>query len=382
MKKLLICYASVGSGHQSAAEAIAEAVGELYPEMHVQLSDTLDETILMGPLVSDMLSFLSTTVFSKSYDKAWHTGSLAKLFENAYQLNLLQSNIHKLYEAYQPNVVVCTQAFPASILAALQKRNDYVGKAIPIVAVATDFQVHPYWPVDGIQAFVVAGENSKEALVERGLSEAKIFAYGVPIRPEFSKHATTSGAVGPKVAGQESAAQKTVLFLAGSRKVAPYVASWPMMLQVLRLMARDKKSNFRIKVVLGNNKIIRELLDLTEQGARNIELFGFVDDMPKFISNADIVVTKPGGMIVAETLAIGRPIVMLTKGMGQEAANAEFLHSTEAGFFSDDPQEIVDFIQRVFGDDDYLRRLKSKARRLGRPDAALDTANLINSLAG
>ena len=82
----------------------------------------------------------------------------------------------------QPSVVVCTHAFPAGVMAAYKRLYD---SAIPVMAVVTDFAVHPFWIYKNIDAYAVATPEVRSALIARGIEAARIGIDGIPVDRRF-----------------------------------------------------------------------------------------------------------------------------------------------------------------------------------------------------
>src|SRR5690606_18909828 len=60
-------------------------------------------------------------------------------------------------------------------------------------------------------------------------------------------------------------------------------------------------------------------------GPARFKVLGFVDDVPNHMAAADLVVTKPGGMTISESLAAGLPLLLINPYPLQEEANANAL---------------------------------------------------------
>ena len=93
---------------------------------------------------------------------------------------------------------------------------------------------------------------------------------------------------------------------------------------------------------------------------------------------SDVILSKPGGLVVSESLAAGLPMVLFSPIPGQEEANADFLvrnHAavcveTKTGFFESAVRDLL-------SDRSKLVAMANSAQRLGKPHAAatiIDTA--------
>jgi 1,2-diacylglycerol 3-beta-galactosyltransferase len=108
-----------------------------------------------------------------------------------------------------------------------------------------------------------------------------------------------------------------------------------------------------------------------------VHIYGFATNMPAMMRAADCVVSKAGGLIVAESLACGLPLLLIDALPGQETGNAEHVDAHGAGELAKDPLAVLETMCHWLADDGRLLAEKAcSARRIGRPRAAYDVANL------
>jgi UDP-N-acetylglucosamine:LPS N-acetylglucosamine transferase len=107
-----------------------------------------------------------------------------------------------------------------------------------------------------------------------------------------------------------------------------------------------------------------------------------VEDLSDFLLAADCVLSRAGGLIVSESLANGLPMFIMHVIPGEEMGNAQLVVGGEAGEIVLEPLELLEGMAHWFADDRRLYRERAaNARRLGRPRAAYDAADLIWKLA-
>lgn len=94
---------------------------------------------------------------------------------------------------------------------------------------------------------------------------------------------------------------------------------------------------------------------------------------------ADVVVTKPGGLTLAEALACGRPLLAPFSLGGQEGFNVRFLESHGLGGLVQEGQ-LVDCLQLLFADPRKLACLQDRAWNLGRRDSGERVADLVHEV--
>ncbi len=179
-KRFLILYLSIGSGHLSAANAIRKSIRQSCEDSKVFCEDLFAPAI-RDSAIPEFLSLSSTMFFPKVYDAAWQSGSMKPGYEILQSTPLLKNRIMELLVHRKPDMIICTHSLPCSISAGLRMEGANIP---PIVAVATDFMVHPYWPIQGVDGFVVGSPEARERLIGRGVRPQRIKEFGIPIDPQ------------------------------------------------------------------------------------------------------------------------------------------------------------------------------------------------------
>jgi processive 1,2-diacylglycerol beta-glucosyltransferase len=65
------------------------------------------------------------------------------------------------------------------------------------------------------------------------------------------------------------------------------------------------------------------------------------------MANSDFIFTKPGGLTVAEALALKKPLVLLSAGAGQERENTEFVVNSGSGILLDKKASLLRFVENL-----------------------------------
>lgn len=365
LNRVLILYLSIGSGHQSAANALKDGFQRNDPDCAVSCEDLFTPEI-QNSIIPEFLSLNSTIFFSRLYDEAWQTGSMLQGYEIIKSSSLLRNRILDLIIKKNPQVVICTHTLPCSVSTKLLQEGFDIP---PVFAVATDFLVHPYWPVEGLEGFVVSTSEAKSILIQRGMPTEKIRTFGIPVNPAVESMSHKTDEI-PNLS-QLSTIQKPfqVLILAGGKRLAPYVAIWPRTLNLLTESIKLPSGSIQWNVVYGKPSIFSKLLMDSTAGREDIQLLEYVPDFITFLKDQYLVIAKPGGLILAECAAIGKPVILVHRGSGQESANSNVFISAGAGFYLRDEKAVIDKVQHfVENPTDYQKAVKA-ASELGNPDA-------------
>jgi processive 1,2-diacylglycerol beta-glucosyltransferase len=236
--------------------------------------------------------------------------------------------------------------------------------------------VHTWWPTTNVDRYCVATGHAREALVERGVPADDVHVTGIPVRPQFSERTERSEA---RRSLELPADAFVVLVVAGASIKAPYARIAGMLGEIVDGTAAVP-GVVPIVVTGSDEKLARSMMaHVEERGLEHVRVLGFVKDMAQLMSAADMVLTKPGGLICAESLAMGLPLVLVGPSYGQERANAEIL--TEVGAaVALDPDRIREQIAGLAGDGPDLEVMRERSEAFGRPTATTTVAELVAGL--
>jgi len=92
-----------------------------------------------------------------------------------------------------------------------------------------------------------------------------------------------------------------------------------------RLIENIKGLDAKIFVVCGKNQKLERELKEQFAAAKNVRIFGYVENLPELYAVTDLVVTKPGGLTVSECLQYGLTMLIHAWLPGQEHLNFEYL---------------------------------------------------------
>jgi len=125
-----------------------------------------------------------------------------------------------------------------------------------------------------------------------------------------------------------------------------------------------------VVAVAGHNEVLRKKLSTV--ASSRLAALGFTDDMPQLMQAADVVITKAGGVSLAECLACGANILVYHPLPGQEQANAAFLQKEYGVAAVEDIRQLHTFLEKEMRIP-LSERLQRQARRrksFGHPEAA------------
>lgn len=122
---------------------------------------------------------------------------------------------------------------------------------------------------------------------------------------------------------------------------------------------------------------------------RKIEVFKFIDNMPRFFADADLLLCRSGASTVAEIAAAGKPAIFVPfprAADDHQKRNAEALDRAGAAVMLEESnlssQSLIDAVTKLLNDPKRLQSMSDAARSLSHPNAARDIAAMAAKLAG
>lgn len=358
-KRVLILSASVGSGHNAAAETLEEAF-----RRHAGV-DVLSQDVL--ELTNDAYTRLSADAYLMLAKRMpWLLGLVYDAndapFTNEQPLRKLwdmlntQPVVHFVKD-YRPDICVCTHFTPAGIISQLMV-TDQLNTALSVVT--TDYDFQGLWLSQAFNRYFVARDESKARLIDLGVQADRITVSGIPVRPQLGEPLDREALLEKYELRPDL---PVILVSAGT------VGGGPAHDIVAQLM--KMRHEMQCVVVCGTNqRLLHDVEALTLPQASKFRVLGFSKDMINLTRLATLFVGKPGGLTASECMAAGTPMIIVTPIPGQEERNADYLLEEGAAVRCNDIETIDYKIDQLLSNPERLDRLRANARRLGRPDAA------------
>lgn len=120
-----------------------------------------------------------------------------------------------------------------------------------------------------------------------------------------------------------------------------------------------------------------------------VEAHRFIDNMPSYFAQVDLIVCRSGASTVAEIMAAGKPAVFVPfprAADDHQKRNAEVLDKAGAAVMLEEsklnPVSLVETVSSLFADKTRLTQMGEAASKLAHPNAARDIAAMAARLAG
>jgi UDP-N-acetylglucosamine:LPS N-acetylglucosamine transferase len=308
-RRALVLSGSIGSGHDSVAEACAATLRSRDVDTEI-----LDAIALLGAGGSRVGEAVFRTIIKVPplYD-ALHFSQLragTALAARADQASAsrLVPRLRAMTADSGAGLLVSAFATGAGALGRL--RAGAPESTPPVVVVCTDATAHRMWVHPGVDRYVVCSTMAA-GTVRQYLPDADVVIVPPPVRPAFFDAPTRHEARAELSIGDT---ETCVLLVAGGWGLAPLVGGADAL----------AAAGHRVVAVAGNNRRLEaklRALDRHGGGRRRgtVTVFGWTDRMPELMAASDVVVTTPG-QTCHEARVVGRPLVVLdvVPGHGRE----------------------------------------------------------------
>ena len=373
LKRVLLLSASAGAGHVRAAQALETAFNELGTLSEVRHVDVLNYTNkvfrhLYSKAYIDLVNKMPE-VPGWMYDKLdtpW------KHQRRRLALDKLNTRpLVKLLREYQPDLIVCTHFLPAEIVAWLRAKERLKSRQAIIV---TDFDVHAMWLVHHYEHYFVAIDEARAYLEALNIPPEKITVSGIPIDPVFARK--KDKAEMRRKHGLESD-RTTILLSAGGFGVGSVEALISALMplqhraQVVAICGRNGELKSRLERVAARSKTQANVL---------VKPVGYTQEMDEYMTAADIVLGKPGGLTTSEGLAKGLVFAIVNPIPGQEERNSDHLLEAGVGIRCNNMPTIAYKLDRLLSDRVRFGKMQIASRRMARPNAAREIVGSLMEL--
>lgn len=324
-QKIVIFTAQFGAGHMMVSKAIKNRIGKLDESIEVEIVDFFN---LFAPKadkwmykIYELLTKDSPTIYNFFYDKKKNQKKNLQ-DEIAAELSLMK--LEQYLQKEKPALVIAT--FPLCAHA-VSKHKIKTGDQVPLITCITDVVDSWEWLSPKTDTYFVPTVDVKNKLVEKGISPTSIQVTGIPVREDFATVKNlNSGTFNNKV-----------LIMGGGRGLLDF--------EITFLDWIDKHPKMTATIVTGTNKKLYDLL-IAKQ-FKSIKVLGYVTDVASLMLEHDVLISKPGGVTLFESIYTNIPILIKEPSIGQEIENARFIESKGIGIVNRDTKDFEDSLVRL-----------------------------------
>ncbi|MCX6062643.1 MAG: glycosyltransferase [Caldiserica bacterium] len=368
--KVLLAYSSFGAGHEQAARAL----GEVFEQRGwaTRYVDFLDEVPAAMRFVMRDAYLELIKILPEAYELAFqHTVTLD--LKEADQTSRVLANVgyrrlRELALMEAPDAIVSTNIWPTL---ALSKVKQHRLQGTPLINCFTDYVLQTLYMARGVNWHVAASEQiAATFLASHRRVHQPIYPFGIPIHPLFAVHRSQREA-------------RSVLGIAQDAHLAVVMGGGLGLGHILEtcdtLTSRPFGEPVTVAALCGDNTDVQNQigsLAIARSASHTIIPVGWTDEIAAYMQAADLLITKAGGVTIAEAAAVGVPLVIYQPLPGQETVNSRFLTQHEAAYAAEDTNQLLrasdELMFTARGTD-----VAGNLRRLGKPNASRDIVTRI-----
>lgn len=360
MKSILILTACFGEGHNAAARNLREALAAASPETNVVVSDVFLEAYGWVNRLSAKGYIALINHLPGVWQKAFEILDNTLIVEQHIGLYRAAANLLEKYlDDLRPEIVVSVYPGCNHLLDYVMRRR--VRRAFRTVTIITDsLTINSVWHRAHSDIFLVANEATAEVLRAAGVPGKKIAAPGFPVPRIFASFGDFRPS--PPADGQ----WKVLYVINSGRHHAP---------GIVRKLLEVK--NIALSVTVGRDEELRGQIEAVA-GGQPLTIHGWTPELPRFMAESHLLISKAGGATVQETLAARTPMIITQIVPGQEEGNARLVLENGAGALATNAEAIAETVENAFQDDARQWHAWHEATGpLSRPSASDDIARYL-----
>jgi processive 1,2-diacylglycerol beta-glucosyltransferase len=369
-RKILVCSAGFGEGHNTAAKNLCAALDELGAgRFEAQFTDIFGSR---HPAIYEVFRKGYVTLMNRA-PQAW--AALYGLLDAAPSVDApigallvtLRNAFAALLEQTRPAAVVSTYPFYGYLLNDIARRGGPSG-FLRVMVVTDSISINSIWHRCESDFLLVPNTETAAVIRRAGVPEEKLRVLGFPVGLRFAELDKLPSR--PDPAGPEG--RRVLYMINAGKRAAPEV--------VRRLLALE---NIALTVTVGRDARMRKtmegLIAAASERARNAtRLIGWTREVPELLVSHHLIISKAGGATTQEAIAARCPMIISQIAPGQEEGNAQLLIENGAGCLALSPERIAATVEEAFAEDAKLcRQWTDHIGKLSRPDAARDNARFI-----
>ena len=323
--KLLITYASYGSGHKSVAEYVEDYFKEHSDNFEVKIIDVMDYASVIAKIDQKIFN-LNFKYQTSIYSSIGYEISDNKIVTAPYKeiaKTFLTKKLTKEILSFNPDIMISTHFLGSILMGMINKKYN---KNTKIITILTDYASHSMWLKNhkSETAMIVSNNIVKEELIKYGVPNNKIYPFGIPLSSKFKKVDQNKYRIKFKYNIKNN--NLVLLFFGGGSIGSSF--SYNYFKQLLK-----QQLPINLIFVSGKNVKLQNKCNkyIKENNIQNVTILGFTKDISNLLNIADVVITKPGGLSVTESLEMKTPMILIPGNGGQENHNARFITKNKFG---------------------------------------------------
>jgi processive 1,2-diacylglycerol beta-glucosyltransferase len=350
----LIFSASIGNGHNQAAKAlqvefqnkgyqpkIIDTFYSLSPALHKFMLTSYVNLLKVGPRIWQKIYFQA-----EKYPLFLFLDQFATFFVES---------LHATVKSNRCSFLVSTHPFVTAFLVRLKSKKQL---NLPLYTVITDFVLHPAYLRPEIDGYFTSDPNFTDFAKLNNVSDDRFFPTGIPI-PNLESIDQPKWKVRNDL-GLDP--QRKVLIIAGG---GIGLTNYAQVIRALECLPEP----IQLLCMIGHNYQVKEKISRIKS-KHELKVIEFTNKFLLYLKASDAILSKAGGLTMAESLVCETPIIIHQPVPGHEEHNAKFLIDAGAALRVKGSKEIPTTIKRVLYEEACFGPMIENARKLKKPNAA------------
>jgi processive 1,2-diacylglycerol beta-glucosyltransferase len=269
-------------------------------------------------------------------------------------------------KSFNPDLIVAAEV-AACEMAAIARRLELT--RAPILSVITDYESEPIWVQPEVAGFTVPDEHVRAEMISWGAPADRISICGIPVDPAFD---VPHNPKATRLHYGISDNAPMVLLMGGG--MGPT--------RMDRVVERLGESNtpMHIVAVAGKDKrALRRLERVNVKAPVSLRVVGWTSEVAALMQAARILVTKPGGLTIAEAALCSLPVVFFDPIPGAEFVNAKRMVDAGAAVITQGAIETARAANSLLKDEKSIDAMAVRSQTMARPNARREIASLAHA---
>lgn len=374
MKKLLIIYASYGSGHKSVANYLKEYFKEHSNNYEIKVLDVMDYGNFIAKtnqaIYNLNFKYKSSLPYTISYEIT-DNKIITAPYKEMVKL-LFKSQLTDVILDYQPDILISTHFFGSILLGMINKKYQTKTK---IISILTDYASHSIWLKNhkNEDAIIVSNEIVKQELINYGVDVKKIYPFGIPLSNKFKEFNQNITKIKENYHILNN--KPIYLFFGGGSQGSSF--SYHFFKELLK-----QELDINIIFVTGKNQKLKKkaITYLAKHSFNNVQVLGFTTDVSNLLNIATCVITKPGGLAVTEALEMKKPMILIPGNGGQENHNANFVVKSGFGIKANHPKELARKVKKLTKNPSLIAKMSLNLKTYQENQSIAKLFNLVEKM--
>lgn len=369
--RVQILTSRVGGGHQSVAQALRQALEAAAAPAPVQVWED-DLFVQHGHFpVSHFPWFYAT--LTRRFPRLWRfIFDVTNRPPSGPRYNWIGDvvggpSLSRLIARRRPDAVVTVLPGTTGFVARSVMRS---GVPANVEVVITDWaDVHLGWASTFPAQYTVPTENAVKTLTSVGIPRSAVDCPGFLVREQFTR--VKRGPDAQRVARERLGLPPDRFLILAMVGAEGSPAAWAHLGAVIRTPL-----DADVLVVCGRNRRLYRRVERLE-GTNPVVPLGFVENVADLMVASDVLMSKPGGVTLAEAFCCELPVVAFDPLPGQEEGNTRYVVASGAAELATSPTHLARLLTELRWSPERRAALAQAGRALASPNAAAETARAI-----